>query len=448
MSPVDLRRLFLAACLLAATHHASAHDIPNARVDRSTQVTLSPGRVRIDYEVSLSELTLTQELRSLVGHLPGSDRAGWFAAYGRETGPMNARGFLISSGEKPITLTSLGFDLSVEEHPRYTFHFEAEVPGKGRLTVRDTNFVSSEGTSRLAVRGRGVSVQGDDLPPDVAEIPIRPKWQLSDEEEARTREVTVDYAAQEDTIVARPSVPPRGPFGSVSVTAPPPSQPGLSTLLDRASNLSLAVLALVAFGLGAAHAIQPGHGKTLVVATVLGDRGDWTRSLALAAVTTLTHTGSVLLIALALWWTSSVAFAGLHVALTRAAGYVMAVVGVYRVGRHLAGLTDHSHVADETDTSRGLVALGIAGGIVPCWDAVGLVVLGEAVGRLGLAVLLVLTFSLGLGVVLAALGWAAHAFRQLLTGGAWEAAWARRLGLSSGLALSALGVYLFVRPIR
>ena len=35
----------------------------NARVDRSIQATLAPGRLAIDYEVSLSELTLTQDLR-------------------------------------------------------------------------------------------------------------------------------------------------------------------------------------------------------------------------------------------------------------------------------------------------------------------------------------------------------------------------------------------------
>ena len=49
-----------AASLAAAAH---GHDIPNQRVDRSIQVTLTPGRLEIDYEVSLTELTLTQDLR-------------------------------------------------------------------------------------------------------------------------------------------------------------------------------------------------------------------------------------------------------------------------------------------------------------------------------------------------------------------------------------------------
>src|SRR5947209_19285865 len=95
-----------------------AHDIPNARVDRSIQATLRPGRLEIDYEVSLSELTLTRDLRTLIGVLPGADRQDWFATYGREAGPLNARGLLVAIDRRPLDLRFLGYDLIVEEHPR------------------------------------------------------------------------------------------------------------------------------------------------------------------------------------------------------------------------------------------------------------------------------------------------------------------------------------------
>ena len=39
----------------------------------------------------------------------------------------------------------------------------------------------------------GVRIQGDDLPSDVALIPIRPVWQLSNDEERRTRQVDVSF---------------------------------------------------------------------------------------------------------------------------------------------------------------------------------------------------------------------------------------------------------------
>ena len=47
-------------------------------------------------------------------------------------------------------------------------------------------------------------------------------------------------------------------------------------LLDR-SGASVFGLWLIALTMGAAHAIQPGHGKTLVAAAALGDRGGWWR---------------------------------------------------------------------------------------------------------------------------------------------------------------------------
>ena len=98
---------------------------------------------------------------------------------------------------RPLDLRFRGFDLAVEEHPRYTFHYEVPLPPRGRLTIQDTNFAASEGTSRLAVRGRGdVAVRGDDLPPDVDLIPIRPVWQLSDAEERRTKHVEVAFGAR------------------------------------------------------------------------------------------------------------------------------------------------------------------------------------------------------------------------------------------------------------
>ena len=151
-----------------------AHDIPNERIDRSIQVSLSPGTLQIDYEVSLTELTLTQDLRRLIGSLGGADRQQWLDRYGQVTGPLNAKGLLVDAQGEPVTLAMRGFDLVVEDHPRYTFHFVGAIPSSGRLRVRDTNYVSSEGTSRLAIRGlSGVTVEGDSLPADVTQIEIR-----------------------------------------------------------------------------------------------------------------------------------------------------------------------------------------------------------------------------------------------------------------------------------
>src|SRR5947209_2865384 len=98
------RRLapWLLVPLLSTT--GRAHDIPNERVDRSIQVTIRPGRLELDYEVSLAELTLAQDLRRLVGVVPGADRAALFDRYGRETAPLNAKGLLVVVDGRPVPL--------------------------------------------------------------------------------------------------------------------------------------------------------------------------------------------------------------------------------------------------------------------------------------------------------------------------------------------------------
>ena len=418
--------------------HALAHDIPNARVDRSIQATLSPGRLRVDYEVSLSELTLTQDLRQLIGELPGVDRRGWFEEYGRVTGPLDAKGLLVAVDGDPVELKSIGFGLEIEGHPRYTFHFEAEVPPKGRLALNDTNYVASEGTSRLALRTTGgISVLGDSLPTDVIQIPIRPVWQLSDAEERRTKSLKVEYAP------GMAPEPIRTAEGPVLNPRPTPPSSGLSRLLDGQGGRAWPALLLAAFALGMAHAIQPGHGKTLVAASSLGPGGGPFRGALLGLATATAHLASVTLIAAVLWATRASRLGEFHLALARLAGFAIAAIGFWRLGRHLAGFGEHEGSAHPGhEGHRSLFVLALAGGIVPCWDAVALIILAEAIGRLALGLTLLAAFSLGMAGVLVAVGAAASRFRAAFDRTEGRDRWSRRLGIVGGLILAAIGLSL------
>ncbi|MHB1560359.1 MAG: nickel/cobalt transporter [Isosphaeraceae bacterium] len=436
------------ALLLAAV--ATAHDIPNQRVDRSIQVTLTPGRLAIDYEVSLTELTLTQDLRSLVGSRPGAERSEWLKLYGEVTGPLNAKGFLVSVDGQSVRLESTGYHLVVEEHPRYTFHLEAPVPASGRLKLRDTNFVSSEGTSRLAIRGRdGVTVEGDDGPTEVEQVPIRPVWQLSDAEERRTKQVDVAYRTP--VVAPAPTVAAEAPSQPVETQPPPPKTrvQALADLLNRDAGVSWAILAILAAGLGAAHAVQPGHGKTLVTAAAIGPGARWYQPALLGLATTTAHVGSVLAIAAVLWATGSSRVGSIHVGLARGAGFVIAAVGLWRLGRHLGGHGEHDAEHAAGDITRrsalSLIVLGLAGGLVPCWDAVGLLVLAASLGRLAAGIGLVLAFSAGMAGVLVAVGGLAWRLRAAALARLNNPAWPRRLGIAAGLLLATAGLVLFLQ---
>jgi ABC-type nickel/cobalt efflux system permease component RcnA len=272
-------------------------------------------------------------------------------------------------------------------------------------------------------------------------IPIRPVWQMSDAEERRTRQLEVEFETEGNRAeVARPS-PVRG--ASVESRPSGPAE-GLSQLLDRSAVSGLG-LWLMALSLGAAHAIQPGHGKSLVAAASIGDRGGWHRGVALALVITVAHIGGVLAVAVALWATRSSRYPDINLGLARGAGVVIAAIGLWRLGRHLGGHGEHvegSEPEGGAPGARGLIALGLAGGVVPCWDAVVLILLAEAVGRLPLGLALLSAFSLGMAAVLVAVGVTAAHLRGFLERRDRDNTWARRLGLLSASAITAIGLYL------
>ncbi|MEK7468307.1 MAG: hypothetical protein AAB074_12910 [Planctomycetota bacterium] len=70
---------------------------------------------------------------------------------------------------------------------------------------------------------------------------------------------------------------------------------------DASPPIGLAlIMILIAFGYGAAHAIGPGHGKTLVAAYLVGSHGRLSHALLLGLTVTLAHVGVVLAVGLAL----------------------------------------------------------------------------------------------------------------------------------------------------
>jgi ABC-type nickel/cobalt efflux system permease component RcnA len=154
----------------------------------------------------------------------------------------------------------------------------------------------------------------------------------------------------------------------------------------------------------------------------------------------------VLLVALGLWLTRSSRYETIHSTLTFSAGFAIAAIGFWRLGRHLGGYGEHDDDPQPLSGTglgnRNVVGLGVAGGLVPCWDAVALIILAEAIGRLGIAVVLLVAFGTGMAAVLIVVGWMAARCRQLLTnldrGGRAE----RWLGIAGSLVLCAMGVYL------
>ena len=78
------------------------------------------------------------------------------------------------------------------------------------------------------------------------------------------------------------------------VNEPPKKRPVKMLRWSIIVGLGLVLIGLVvAFGLGAIHALSPGHGKTIVAAYLVGSRGTMGHAAFLGAMVTFTHTISV-----------------------------------------------------------------------------------------------------------------------------------------------------------
>jgi nickel/cobalt exporter len=195
----------------------------------------------------------------------------------------------------------------------------------------------------------------------------------------------------------------------------------LSRLLHQQQitpGMILAALA-VAFLLGAAHALTPGHGKTIVAAYLVGTRGTIRHAALLGAIVTFTHTITVFALGLCtLFLFQYVVPSNVIRVLGAISGISIVIIGGWMLYRRLRGARHghhhhhhgpggHTHSHDdiaETVSTRGLIALGVSGGLVPCESALVLLLSAIALGRVGLGLILLVAFSLGLAIVLMGIG--------------------------------------------
>ena len=223
------------------------------------------------------------------------------------------------------------------------------------------------------------------------------------------------------------------PAPATSPVPPQPSAPGtvvrgdfLSLLLHRGDiGLGLMLVGMaVAFGLGAMHAMSPGHGKTIVAAYLVGARGTFKHAIFLGGMVTFTHTISVFFLGLTtLFLSQYVLPEKIFPVLGAISGISIVWIGglmLYKRAQrlrptyhhhdhdhphdHVHGPHTHTHVPEGDITLGSLIALGASGGLVPCPSALVLLLSSIALGRVGLGLLLLVAFSSGLAVVLMGIG--------------------------------------------
>ncbi len=193
----------------------------------------------------------------------------------------------------------------------------------------------------------------------------------------------------------------------------------------------------IAAGLGALHALEPGHGKTIVAAYLVGSRGTARHAVLLGIVVTAAHTAGVYLLgAITLYASRYIVPEQLYPWLGGISGITIAGLGLFILLRNLTGeSTEHSHGDGKTHSHwlfsmfrrpqnssaidsdqpiagkpsqsislRELLALGVTGGIVPCPAALVVLLSAFSLHRIGFGFFLITCFSFGLAAVLVVSG--------------------------------------------
>jgi ABC-type nickel/cobalt efflux system permease component RcnA len=209
----------------------------------------------------------------------------------------------------------------------------------------------------------------------------------------------------------------------------------------------LLTAAFLAAGLGAAHALEPGHGKTIVAAYLVGSRGRTRHAVGLGLLVTAAHTAGVYALgAVVLYASKYVIPERIYPWLSIFSGMVIAVLAGYLLLRAWTGVEEPEHEAgvmhshwyskrrdrSEVDAAavvsteviagtkktvplKQLLLLGITGGIIPCPAALVVLLSAVSLHRVGLGLFLIVAFSLGLATVLITIGIAMVKARSLLS---------------------------------
>jgi len=102
----------------------------------------------------------------------------------------------------------------------------------------------------------------------------------------------------------------------------------------------------------------------------------------------------------------------------------------------------HTHLPPADGLNlRNLLAMGVSGGLVPCPEALGIMIIAIGLNRILLGLGLIVSFSFGLAAVLIAIGILLVRSRTLLERvGGFNGRWSNALPLASAIIVTVLGI--------
>jgi nickel/cobalt exporter len=438
-----MKRLALLAAVAAAAIAtlvvpalASAHPLGNFTINRFSRVEVSGPRLYVRYVLDMAEIPTYQ-----AGRIDQD-------AYARR---IAANAHLTVDG-RPVALAPLRSALA---HPRgaaglRTTRLEVILAGPilhGRVFVsyHDNNYKDRIGWKEIVV--------GNSTPSTSHELRAYPKDLLQS---------PLDVTSATTSLAPKPgaAVPPSLSKGATLAASDRVADSGFASLVGRSHLSALVILASLAAALfwGAAHALSPGHGKTIITAYLVGQRGTPRHAALLGLVVTITHTigvfalGAVTL-ALSQWIVPETLYPWLNLV----SGLLVVGIGaavlrsrLRRRGSHAHGHHHHDHhhhPAPDALSVRSLLAVGVSGGLLPCPSALVVLLAAISLHRVAFGLVLIVAFSAGLALTITGIGLVAVLARSTFRRIGFDGALVRLLPAASALVILAAGLAMTVRAL-
>jgi ABC-type nickel/cobalt efflux system permease component RcnA len=424
--------LFVIAAALLAPAAASAHPLGNFTINRFSRVEVSGHRLYVRYVLDMAEIPTFQ-----AGHIDAR-------AYAQRI----ARNAQLVVGGRAAQLVPLGTALA---HPPgaaglRTTRLEVIlagplIGGKSSVFYRDDNYRDRIGWKEIVVgpKTRSISDELRAYPKSLLQSPLditSVKTQLSS--------------------TAGPDVPPGLSSGKTLQAPDRVADAGFSSLIRRHHLSALVILASLAaaFFWGMAHALSPGHGKTIVAAYLVGQRGTPWHAAALGLIVTATHTIGVFalgLVTLAL--SQFIVPEQLYPWLNLASGVLVVCIGAAvfrsrlrhrRTHEHGHGHHHHQH---DAPSRASLLTVGISGGLLPCPSALVVLLAAISLHRVAFGMVLIVAFSAGLALSITGIGLVAVLAKQAFKRASLEGRLVRLLPAASALVILAAGLTMTVRAL-
>jgi nickel/cobalt exporter len=394
-----MKRLVLiaaAACALAVPAAASAHPLGNFTSNHFARVEVAGQRLYVRYVLDLAEIPTYQARQR------GVDVDVYAARI--------AAGLRVTLDGRPAPLRpvarALAFPAGVGG--LRTMRLEVILRGpavvdRSQLRVHDTNDAGRIGWREIVVGAGARSVS--------SELHAYPKSLLQS---------PLGVTAVSATVAPTADPVPRLTHGRALEAPDRVADTGFTRLISERRLSPLVILAALAAALfwGAAHALSPGHGKTIVAAYLVGRRGSVRDAATLGLIVTVTHTIGVFALGLVTlllsqWivpdrlypWLNLVA--GVSVVLIGAAVLRARARDWLHERAHAHGHHHHHDHAEPASGLRGLLAVGISGGILPCPSALVVLLAAISLHRVAFGLVLITAFSTGLALSITGIGLAA-----------------------------------------